>query len=319
MASKSQRLGSCYGCGQQVDPKRSCARIAEGRIVNVCESCSSTQLLPSLRPREPQPREVRDSTPAPIAAELRRRRLPAQRWSTVVAAVAAAAAMALAFGVPRQPAMKMPTVRVEIPQERIISLDEPSWAMLDLRPQRRDDQWVHPVAAAFEVVPKTHGRRFGAERPGNRPSECGLGHCGLDLGGPRGTPIVAVLPGVVLRVEFSSERRSGRYVAIEHDDGSRTSYMHLDRISPDLNKGQRVMAGHMLGTLGKTGIHHSDPHLHFSLEVPQDKHLLYVDPTALLEDSVIIDVTDIELPSSAAGHLFLVEQLARAVHAVAPQ
>jgi len=180
---------------------------------------------------------------------------------------------------------------------RTVTLEPATWTLLDLAPQRADGQWIHPVAGALEVLPTVHSRRFGAERPGNRPSHCRRGHCGVDLTGPRGTPIVAVLPGTVAHVEESRGNRSGRYVRIEHEDGSSTSYMHLDRIAPDLQVGQTVDAGAMLGTLGRTGIHHSDPHLHFQIEVPRGKYHRFVDPEPMLADAVVIDVLDIELPT----------------------
>jgi murein DD-endopeptidase MepM/ murein hydrolase activator NlpD len=176
-----------------------------------------------------------------------------------------------------------------------VVLDEPTWVVLDLAPKRRPGQWIHPVASATEKLPEARSRRFGASRPGKRPGHCRRGHCGVDLTGPRGTPIVAVLPGTVTRVERSRRKRSGRYVKIEHTDGSATSYMHLDRIAPGLAEGQKVDAGHMLGTLGRTGIRRSDPHLHFQLEVPRGRYHRYVDPEPMLNEAVVIDVIDIQL------------------------
>lgn len=152
--------------------------------------------------------------------------------------------------------------------------------------------WIHPVADTDHVLPHSGGGRFGAERHGVDREECGRGHCGVDLFGPIGRPIVAVSDGVVVRVEHSElgrDGRSGRYVRIEHADGSLTAYMHLDSIVEGLGVGDRVDGGQQIGTLGATAIFTAAPHLHFSLELPNvpgmhgdniDTH--YVDPAPFL-------------------------------------
>src|SRR5437870_2958447 len=42
--------------------------------------------------------------------------------------------------------------------------------------------WFHPLAGGERAMPVSESRRFGAVRPQPRPSECELGHCGVDLG-----------------------------------------------------------------------------------------------------------------------------------------
>ena len=151
--------------------------------------------------------------------------------------------------------------------------------------------WIHPVAATTERVPERGSRRFGSVRHGIERTECGAGHCGVDLDGPRGRPIVAVAAGTVVRVERSEhglDGRSGRYVRIEHDDGTLTAYMHLDDVA-ELRVGDRVDAGQFVGTLGATAIYNAPPHLHFSLEIPDRPGVRgdhteteYVDPAPFL-------------------------------------
>lgn len=152
--------------------------------------------------------------------------------------------------------------------------------------------WIHPVAATGERVPSTSSRRFGSERHGIERTECGAGHCGVDLDGPRGRPIVAVAAGTIVRVERSqdgADGRSGRYVRIEHDDGTLTAYMHLDEVADGLRVGDRVDAAQYVGTLGASGVRTAAPHLHFSLEIPERAGLRgdhdeteYVDPAPFL-------------------------------------
>jgi murein DD-endopeptidase MepM/ murein hydrolase activator NlpD len=156
--------------------------------------------------------------------------------------------------------------------------------------------WTHPVTGSAELMPEQASRHFGAHREGIDRPECGEGHCGVDLDGPRGRPIVAVAAGTVVRVELSElglDGRSGRYVRIEHDDGTLTAYMHMDDVA-DVRVGDHVTAGQYVGTLGATAVFESVPHLHFSLEVPASPGLHgdntnthYVDPAPFLVRSTI--------------------------------
>ena len=162
--------------------------------------------------------------------------------------------------------------------------------------------WIHPVSAASERVPELRSRRFGSTRIGIERSECGAGHCGIDLDGPRGRPIVSVAAGTVVRVEHSelgADGKSGRYVRIEHDDGTLTAYMHLDDVADELKPGDRVDAGQYLGTLGATAVYSAPPHLHFSLEIPDHPGLRgdhtdteYVDPAPFLARARISPMPD---------------------------
>jgi murein DD-endopeptidase MepM/ murein hydrolase activator NlpD len=165
--------------------------------------------------------------------------------------------------------------------------------------------WIHPVVDSPEPTPAQTTRWFGAARVGidvaARP-ECGEGHCGIDLDGPRGRPVVAVAGGVVVRVEHSElgrDKRSGRYVRIQHDDGALTAYMHLDDIAEGLEVGDRVVAGEQIGTLGATAVYKAAPHLHFSLALPlhfgvqgDSNDNYYIDPMPFLARAKVIKAPD---------------------------
>jgi len=62
-----------------------------------------------------------------------------------------------------------------------------------------------------------------------------------------------------------------------------TQYMHLDEVA-NLKPGMRVRAGDKLGTVGGTGVLHSEPHLHFTVAVrsKEDGPEVYLDPEPLL-------------------------------------
>ncbi|HWO19423.1 MAG TPA: M23 family metallopeptidase [Kofleriaceae bacterium] len=170
--------------------------------------------------------------------------------------------------------------------------------------------WIHPVTASGEYMPTFGPRLFGSERYGVGRLECGAGHCGVDLDGPRGRPIVSVAAGIVIHVdrrELGGDRRSGRYVRIQHEDGTFTSYMHMDDVAEGLTPGTAVTRGQYVGTLGATAVYVAPPHLHFSLEIPavgardiRGDHIAtrYVNPAPFLVRSTIVPV--IERPSRPA-------------------
>lgn len=162
--------------------------------------------------------------------------------------------------------------------------------------------WIHPVTNTTELMPERASRHFGAARLGIERPECGSGHCGVDLDGPRGRPLVAVADGKVVRIErkeLGSDGRSGRYVRLQHDDGSLTAYMHMDDVAEDLQVGDTVRAGQYIGTLGATAVYSAPPHLHFSLEIPTHANTqgdgiqtTYVDPAPFLVRAKIVDAPD---------------------------
>ncbi|MBV8762028.1 MAG: M23 family metallopeptidase [Deltaproteobacteria bacterium] len=201
----------------------------------------------------------------------------------------------------------LPLKTIATTQENAPSL-EARWPMPSEANERLDDlypslvDWIHPVTGSEEHMPEQASRHFGAERKGIMRAECGAGHCGVDLDGPRGRPIVAVADGTVVRVErheLGLDGRSGRYVRIEHDDGTLTAYMHLDDIADGLEVGDHVDGGQYIGTLGATAVYSAAPHLHFSLEIPNragdhgdNTNTHYVDPAPFLVRAKIVSIPE---------------------------
>ncbi|MGL5925572.1 M23 family metallopeptidase [Chroococcidiopsis sp.] len=86
-------------------------------------------------------------------------------------------------------------------------------------------------------------------------------HRGTDIACRKGDPIAAAEDGIVT---FSGYyRSSGNMVRIEHLDGNRTLYMHLDTLT--VQKNQRVSQGQTIGTCGSKGQSTGD-HLHFEIQ-----------------------------------------------------
>ena len=99
---------------------------------------------------------------------------------------------------------------------------------------------------------------YGAARDGGRRS-----HAGVDIFAPRGTPVVAVAPGVVRRVQVTA--LGGNVVWVYDAERNQSIYYaHLDRQL--VSGGELVEAGDTLGTVGNTGnARTTPPHLHFGI------------------------------------------------------
>lgn len=148
-------------------------------------------------------------------------------------------------------------------------------------------RWVHPLAGT-RVMPPNDATIFGAPRAGQRPAECGRGHCGIDLFQPRGSIVHAVADGTIAAVFPESRGEAGRLVAIHHGGSLRSLYMHLDEIRPGLEVGQAIRAGDPVGTLGSTGFFRSAPHLHFAITHESQGRTWYLDPESMLRAAVVL-------------------------------
>jgi murein DD-endopeptidase MepM/ murein hydrolase activator NlpD len=98
-----------------------------------------------------------------------------------------------------------------------------------------------------------------------------MGHDGLDIGVPIGTPVQAALSGTVLATGNTDLAHSssgaqclsfGKWVMLKHNNGLNTLYAHLSVIS--VSAGQSVNTGDVVGYSGMTG-YATGPHLHFGV------------------------------------------------------
>lgn len=87
-------------------------------------------------------------------------------------------------------------------------------------------------------------------------------HRGTDYAAPRGTPVYAAGDGRVIEAGYT--RANGNYVFIQHGEGFRTHYLHLNKRRT--RKGARVKQGEVIGTVGSTGAA-TGPHLHYEFLV----------------------------------------------------
>ena len=92
-------------------------------------------------------------------------------------------------------------------------------------------------------------------------------HEAIDIVAPRGTPVVAVDDGKVVKL-FNS--KPGGLTVYQFDPSEKLAYYyaHLDSYAPGLAEGQYLMRGELVGHVGTTGnVNPATPHLHFAVFV----------------------------------------------------
>jgi murein DD-endopeptidase MepM/ murein hydrolase activator NlpD len=99
-------------------------------------------------------------------------------------------------------------------------------------------------------------------------------HLGIDFAAPRGTPVRATADGRVTTAGWLSGL--GRTVRIDHRDGLRSTYGHLNGIASRIRPGTAVKRGQVIGYVGSTGLA-TGPHLHYAMQ----RKGTYVDPLSL--------------------------------------
>lgn len=182
---------------------------------------------------------------------------------------------------PGEPAPALPPTATLPALEFAGSLDA---AALDWLPPEYPAPWsvrpsdhfyfTRPIAASEPYWP--HPRyRYGNTHFGEEPT-----HSGIDYVAPRGTPVLAAGPGIVLSAGYGLyggvEDKTDPYgiaVSIRHDFGHEdqrlyTIYAHLRRVH--VWPGQRVEAGDLIGEVGDTG-RASGTHLHYEVRLGENR------------------------------------------------
>lgn len=85
-------------------------------------------------------------------------------------------------------------------------------------------------------------------------------HAGIDIGGKVNSPIYSTADGIVLTAGY--DRAAGNHIIINHSNGIRTIYMHLNKLL--VQKDDTIKKGQEIGKLGSTG-RSTGPHLHYEV------------------------------------------------------
>ena len=77
-------------------------------------------------------------------------------------------------------------------------------------------------------------------------------HHGVDYAAPKGTPVHTIGNGTIIKASYAGG--AGRLVAIKHNNGYTTSYMHLAGFGPGIHPGTSVSQGQIIGYVGSSGL-----------------------------------------------------------------
>lgn len=90
-------------------------------------------------------------------------------------------------------------------------------------------------------------------------------HTGIDIAGAEGDPVISFMEGEVTYADEISWG-FGKHVKINHGDYLTSIYAHLYSIDPNIQVGDTIPAGTVIGTRGNTGWS-TGPHLHFQTNI----------------------------------------------------
>ncbi|XRB04223.1 peptidase family M23 [Pycnococcus provasolii] len=169
-----------------------------------------------------------------------------------------------------------PTEHIWLPEGRRGAVSDPAASRrvdVALTHEAPEQHWSgrfrDPVDPKLTVVTTPYGSR----RYYNGTFREGYYHGGVDLAADTGTPVTASEAGRVVLAAREEEGFAveGNCVVIDHGHGVTSLYAHLDSLNVD--EGDVVKAGDLVGAMGNTGAS-TGPHLHYSLFV----HGRSVDP-----------------------------------------
>lgn len=88
-------------------------------------------------------------------------------------------------------------------------------------------------------------------------------HPGVDYAAPTGTPVKAIGNGTVTFKGWG--KGAGNYIALKHNNGYESMYLHLSAFAKGLDKNKKVQQGEVIGFVGSTG-YSTGPHLDFRMK-----------------------------------------------------
>lgn len=150
------------------------------------------------------------------------------------------------------------------------------------------------AALTFPVSGQTSraiGSQFGDERDGGKRD-----HEGIDIMAPAGTDVVAAAAGIITNVSTTA---LGGKVVWQQDLERNVLYYYAHLNSQNVERGDRVAAGDVVGTVGNTGnAKHTPPHLHFAVYKPGR---VPINPVPFLFDQPSNPVEPVRVDLNALG------------------
>lgn len=89
-------------------------------------------------------------------------------------------------------------------------------------------------------------------------------HIGVDIIGPKGLALYAVIDGTITKMYGAESKLSGNALRLTSADGTYFFYAHLDSFAPGITVGSVMRAGQIIGYMGSTG-NAGNSHLHFEV------------------------------------------------------
>ena len=179
---------------------------------------------------------------------------------------------------------------VQAEQERLLAVGATLLGPADSVPELAAAA-ERPESRSADEALEEHVRRYrksdkaaGEARPSIKPvigvvtqrwKEGGSDHQGVDIAALLNDPVYAASSGTV--VEAGDRKDLGLTVVLDHGEGWKTLYAHLNRIL--VAKGDLVHRGSSIGTIGMTG-NTTGPHLHYEVlknDKRQDPSLFFMD------------------------------------------
>lgn len=160
-----------------------------------------------------------------------------------------------------------PTQRIWLPPKKKTTVKDPDY---EFRQADKFKALVTPQKYWRGAFVRPNGGRlstgYGIRRYYNGVFAKNYYHRGLDYAARTGSPVKAAAAGKVVLIGRESQgfRVHGDTVGLDHGQGVSTIYLHLSRI--DVQEGQMVQAGQVIGAIGSTGAS-TGPHLHWGLYV----------------------------------------------------
>ncbi len=165
---------------------------------------------------------------------------------------------------PRPDAAKLDLPKSDAPSPSVAAITRKPAPSVPLPPPSASASATPPALAGL-IVPVVGVRpdklsdTYNDRRGGNRPHEA------LDIMAPRGTPVVAVADGKVVKL-FSSKPGGLTLYQFDPKETVAYYYAHLDRYAPGVVEGLSLKQGEVIGYVGNTGNASPEgPHLHFAI------------------------------------------------------